>query len=370
MVKLKEREHIKPLTSLRFIFALMVFCCHLNIIQEFGTEAMKTFYLDYMVEGYLGVSFFFILSGFILSVNYYDRVVEGKLKINDFYFARIARIVPVTWVGLLVSIPITVFYKLHLGVKVLLAAFVFNLALVQSFIPSADYYMAYNPPDWSLSCELFFYISFPWLILFFNRYAGKWTFISISVILSVGLLLFLMSSINVDWHHSIFYVNPLVRIFDFILGIFLYLLYRNIPQRVSVGFGTILESLSIGMFFLFYSFHDSIDQVFRYSIYYWLPMLLIILVFALQSGYLSKLISNKWLFYLGEISFSFYIFHQIVIRYFRFINTRVNITDNTVLMVFLILMLSLGISVLSYELIEKPAKKYLLTKYHSRNRDL
>lgn len=62
---------IAPLTSLRLIFALMVLVSHLGILNEvaFSGHILK--------EGYVGVSFFFILSGFIIAHNYTTKLAEG-----------------------------------------------------------------------------------------------------------------------------------------------------------------------------------------------------------------------------------------------------------------------------------------------------
>jgi len=59
---------IKPLTSFRFFAALFVFLSHLSLFKEF--EETEWLFENILYEGYLGVTFFFILSGFILTFNY------------------------------------------------------------------------------------------------------------------------------------------------------------------------------------------------------------------------------------------------------------------------------------------------------------
>ena len=78
---------INTLTSLRFIFALMVFGAHCYTIDKF-------FDTHFFKEGFVGVSFFFVLSGFIIAYNYQKKFSENKIAKRAFWVARIARIYP------------------------------------------------------------------------------------------------------------------------------------------------------------------------------------------------------------------------------------------------------------------------------------
>lgn len=73
---------INSLTSLRFIFAMMVFGAHCYIIDDF-------FNAHFFKEGFAGVSFFFVLSGFIISYNYQYKLQEHKTDKRTFWAARI-----------------------------------------------------------------------------------------------------------------------------------------------------------------------------------------------------------------------------------------------------------------------------------------
>lgn len=66
----------------------------------------------------------------------------------------------------------------------------------------------------------------------------------------------------------------------------------------------------------FFVFHSYVPQVYRYSVYYWIPVSLLIGVFSMSSGPFARLLSHPRLVQLGEVSFAFYLLHQIVIRYF------------------------------------------------------
>lgn len=76
---------IKPLTSLRFIFALMVFAAHCYVIDPHFSHFLYK-------EGFVGVSFFFVLSGFIIAYNYQRKLVEKEVSRREFWVACFARI--------------------------------------------------------------------------------------------------------------------------------------------------------------------------------------------------------------------------------------------------------------------------------------
>ena len=104
---------IKPLTSLRFFFALMVFLSHIGFL--YGIDKQSQVDLDFFAkefiafkEGYLGVSFFFILSGFILTYNYSEKFKNKAITYKDYMRARFFRIVPLHWLTLLISIVLSI----------------------------------------------------------------------------------------------------------------------------------------------------------------------------------------------------------------------------------------------------------------------
>ena len=88
---------INTLTSLRFIFAMMVFGAHCYVIDNH-------FDIHFFKEGFVGVSFFFMLSGFIIAYNYQKKFSENKITKRTFWVARIARIYPLHWLTLLIAV--------------------------------------------------------------------------------------------------------------------------------------------------------------------------------------------------------------------------------------------------------------------------
>ncbi|MCE2765310.1 MAG: acyltransferase, partial [Fimbriimonadaceae bacterium] len=104
-----NREFFPQLTSVRFFAAFMVVLYHYEkLIADFFPAPIK----NAIHHGFVGVSFFFILSGYILGSNYYDKFsdssnspMEKKRQRIDFFWARLARIYPLYLVSILVMVP-------------------------------------------------------------------------------------------------------------------------------------------------------------------------------------------------------------------------------------------------------------------------
>lgn len=342
---------IRPLTSLRFFFALMVFFSHLSFVQT-DWAFYNWLKRNIFFEGYLGVSFFFILSGFVLSYNYQEKLKAKSITKKEFYIARFARIYPLHILTL-----IFMGASLYINNQFSINTFFPNLFLVQSFIPLQEYYFSYNSPSWSISNEMFFYMLFPFL--FFKTNKKGLFFIAIFFwILILGIF-----NPPPEIHKTIFYINPIVRLSDFMLGIILFRLYQS-NRLISFfqKYAHFFEILACIIFLLFLSLHNYVDRGYRYSVYYWFPMLFIIWVFANQKGLISKILSLPFFVFLGEISFGFYMFHFLVItvgiQLKQYLYREI---DDIVLAIFM-LFCSLLISFAPYKWYEKPINQYIKSK--------
>lgn len=339
---------INSLTSLRFFFALCVFVSHLGILQT--DPKYKMLYDKIFYEGFLGVSFFFILSGFILSYAYNLRLKKSYHSIKNFYVGRIARIYPVHIVTMLIAL----LFALILGQKDL--HLLPNMLLLQSFFSSQDIYFSLNAPSWSISDEMFFYFLFPIAVFISSRYK------LIAFILFSILIIFFNIYLNENLKHYWLYISPFTRFADFLLGMLLYQ-YSVQLQKKQIN-SNLIEIISLLIFFMFFIFHDYIPVSFRYSIYYWIPMSLIITSFALsfmsgQLGLISKVLSNKLLVFLGEISFCFYLSHLLIMQVMFFIKKHLNISIDLLIFSTIVLICTIIFSSLLHKYIELPLNKQI-----------
>ena len=145
------------LTGLRFVLALWVILHHLTgpgQSLEPLARAMPAAVYALIRGGYLAVTTFFVLSGFVLSRSY-AGMDWTRRSVARYTAGRIARVYPVYLLSLLMVAPFIAADPVP-GKAPLVAA---HGLLVQGWLGHIP--VNWNTPAWSLSCEMFFYLSFP-----------------------------------------------------------------------------------------------------------------------------------------------------------------------------------------------------------------
>lgn len=335
---------IEALTSWRFVFALMIFMHH------FTVDKMSLF-----SEGYLGVSFFFILSGFVLL---YGN--GNKFTIRGFILKRISKLYPLHLLCL--------FTVLLMGSSFYYKNFIANILLMQSWIPKVSFYFSYNAVSWCLSNELFFYVCFPFMGYYLSFITLKKQLLGVLMI-STFIILFAML-IPDKFHHFLFYICPLVRLSDFVLGMILYNLYKYVSDKKLIPLtrktATAFEVMSVIVLILFILCSSFIPQVYRYGIYYWLPMSFIIGTFAYFNtckGIISYILSQRLLVKLGMASFCFYMIHVLCINEVHRIVNYFDSNINWQVCFITTLVITAILSLLCFQYFESPINKYLRRKF-------
>ena len=306
---------INTLTSLRFIFAMMVFGAHCYVIDNH-------FDIHFFKEGFVGVSFFFMLSGFIIAYNYQKKFSENKITKRTFWVARIARIYPLHWLTLLIAVALGN-YVIASGTIDWCKHFPASLTLTNAYIPKDNYFFSFNSPSWSLCCEQLFYICFPFLIAFTKDYRK---------LLSTFLICAILSIVGM-------YFTPMI----------------------TSSQGSIIEIASIALFLSFYLYAAEIPKVYRYSCYYWIPIAFILISFSLQKGMVSRLLSNRLLVIGGEISYSFYLIHLFVLLSYAKWQKESDFHIDWYISIPLLFCVIILLSLLSYYYFEKPMNKLVKT---------
>jgi peptidoglycan/LPS O-acetylase OafA/YrhL len=289
------RRDLPRLTSLRAFAALAVLGYHLMRHTDLLPHD------SWFRYGFAGVGFFFILSGFVLTWSI--RPHDGAA---DFWVRRFARVYPSHFVMLLVALVVPVVP----GAITWLGA-VAGLLLVQSWFSDWDVVFGLNAVSWSLACEAFFYLCAPLVIRHLAAAsraravlaAGCWVALTTAAAVGFGL-----HSPAADVYA---YTNPLIRSGEFVLGVLLAVLVEKgwRPRLPLVPCVTALlvvaGSLSVGPGRLRQSVVDILLDPF---------FALVILAAALADlGGRKGVLQWRGLTYLGEVSFGFYLVHELVI---------------------------------------------------------
>ncbi len=279
-----------------------------------------------------GVSCFFVLSGFIISYAYPQ--LDGLKSTLRFFVARIGRIWPahIATGFLTVGLSQVPFWQ-PMG-KIFPWITIANFTMTHGWILDQRSYFSFNAPSWSISTEFFFYLCFPLLIF---QWSKTW---KVKVISSIVLLLcciaISMSLQTILTHiptsivfQRYLYINPLSRIFEFVSGMFVFGIYQRIKiKHIGYGLSTLIEILAISLVILETVLVPLLIQhcylyPYAHSYIYWLRYCggapfyaFTILALALGKGTISRILSQPFLVKFGDISYSIYLLHSIVLSQF------------------------------------------------------
>ena len=305
-----QRETLRALTSLRFVAALLVFSWH--CVPTRAVSVTFSF-------GYIGVAFFFLLSGFILTYTYHGAFGERLCPeaIRAFYVARVARVYPLH----LATMPLMIACLVYLGTNPLwsgvepqtrLQAVAVQAVLLQSWIPVRAIYFGANGPAWSISCEAFFYALFP-LAAFVLLRAFRSTpprsvlLAAAGVWLALTVFLAPQQAAIDDWR---WYVFPPARLVDFLVGMMLGIAFlrSNRAERGPLR-STCDEVVALAVVGLMVYVSPLVPLSLRFSAWVMPAWCAVIFLFARQQGMISRLLAHPVFVRLGEVSFAFYLSH-------------------------------------------------------------
>lgn len=311
-----SQRTLPSLTSLRFFAALIVVLYHFGLylppFAGFGLVSSL---------GYTGVTFFFVLSGFVLTWSYRDgdRALE-------FYGRRFARVWPLHAACTLAIVAIFFLIGTEQSAVKLSAV----TLLLQSWLPPGEYHYAYNGPSWTLSCEMFFYLAFPMLIVFVRRISFSWmapflvVLSTIVVIATLAIAPLLAPTLGVsgeELYGYTLYVFPAYRIIEFVLGITLGVAVRR-GWRLRLDWR--LAALICAVAYILISVgsavvYDGDSSRLPYGVadlFMLVPFCLLIVSAAvrdIRGG--DCLLTRRVFIVLGSSSFALYLVHEGVIRY-------------------------------------------------------
>jgi peptidoglycan/LPS O-acetylase OafA/YrhL len=296
---------LSALNALRFVAIVMIYFQHLQYPHGLGSA---------------GVVFFFMLSGFVMAYKYNQRFVRlNAIDVKHFLWKRFAGIFPLHLLTFVLSIPL-----MYLGsVRTNIGYALLNILLLHSLFPIGIQVFSFNSLSWFISDLALFYCLTPYLLYVLNKYQvsrkPKYLLSLIGVCLVCETIVSwlcidrMQESFSLAWWFA--YISPYNRIFVFLIGVSIGLLYCTVEKMIDFKNIWIRTVLSIfegsTLLFMFAALY------YRFVFYPVLSFIstMIIMVFSLQKGMFSVIIGNRMLVYLGSLSLSIYLIHQLVINY-------------------------------------------------------
>ncbi|MDN4503065.1 acyltransferase [Alteromonadaceae bacterium BrNp21-10] len=383
----KTSVHIPALTGVRFFAVFHIFLFHLWSVYNgdkaegfenlmIGFASMPQGLVSFLSNGFLSTPFFFMLSGFILSYLYWGK--EGQLTISrkQFWLSRLFRLYPIHLIVIVPTILLMFYNHLQNGFSGLevAASAVASITLTQAWY--APWVPMWSWPTWTISALVFLYLVMPWLM----HVLGKLTQTQ-SVILLMALPIISMvptaiyawltqGMVDVDIVWAIVIGStPLFWVPHFIAGMLLTRIFAisrfNSDWRPAEPSWFAWGDVAL-LGLIVYACMGTIAEPLKFFIRHGLFMPLymqIILDFARGNGIFARIFSLPGMQFLGELSFSIFIWQNIVMI-FCWISLMINpatghyhILGASVVIVLL--------SILSTYKIEKPLANKLQRKYLS-----
>jgi peptidoglycan/LPS O-acetylase OafA/YrhL len=357
-VTIVEKNEILALTGVRALASWWVVFFHLQPAFMTLAPALTLWLGGFAKGGDKGVDLFFVLSGFVLSLNYHDRFRRLGVELyGRFLWLRLARIYPVHLVGLavwaaLLMINLFVGHADTSGGYFSFKFLIANLLLVQSWwIPMK---MSWNYPAWSISMEWLAYLCFPLLI---RKVAG-----GRSIAFTVGWLLVLLCVTGplVMRYGS---AGPLLRISgEFLAGCLLWVLWRRLKEADAWRFNWITLPSVVTAIVL-------ANVIGWYSI----PAFgLVVLALALDDGIGARVFGCGPMVYCGKVSYSIYIMHSAIISICHVALPLSKYQDRSrperygVLLLYLLCIAAAGM--LTYHFVEEPMRRWMRDRIGSSRR--
>jgi peptidoglycan/LPS O-acetylase OafA/YrhL len=320
----KSRGWLPCLTGLRGVTAVWIVLFHFGRLSPLPR-------ILYCYGGQM-LSCFFILSGIVLAYSYSEAVTAGTVGWFKFFNLRLARIVPVHVVTWLIATVLHLGFAWNYSVEVHpWASWLAGLLCLQIYWPTQGLLYKWNAPSWSISCELFFYALFPFLV----PALGRWMKSKGSAIVTMFCLWFLevILFLGATWivlavihsGHSflgyrtygeakmgVLHVFPLLRLSEFLIGMCIGMAaLRWGPLLTSARNANLALGFGMAAILVLTQLPGLTSRTAGIQAYPLFIGFLVLMLVALMSGrtILTTFLNSRPIVFLGEISYSLYLVH-------------------------------------------------------------
>lgn len=346
-------EH--KLDGIRFLALTGVILCHVSShTLYYGGFMEKSDYVrtTFIYNLFQGVSLLFVLSSYLLS-SYLFRV-DIKSILKKYYARRFWRIFPAYAIVLTLCMVILVFVRHAIGTEEGLKHYFASLFFGNNVVYPLTHPVI-MPVSWTVELEVQYYCLLPFVILAYKRFKTLFRILSILALLFMPVLLDRFS-----WYE---HTNLPFQVPYFLAGILLADLLHHREEWAKalpintfltylIGFGAVFLLLWINWYY--YTFAGiKIDLA---------PILIFILMFLiLCKDFISRTMQNKWICFIGNMGYSLYLTHMLVISFAGKIMLHLKISDffmpNYILQVLLLYPLVVGFGFVFYRFVEFPLMK-------------
>lgn len=360
----KKRRYITGLDGIRAIAVIMVLAYHLK--------------LALFKSGFLGVTVFFVLSGYLITGILISEVEEeGTIDLKNFWLRRIRRLVPAVMSMAVVIIFVSavvnrvIFTK---GCKDFLAS-VLGFNNWWQIFNKVSYFEAAGVPSpfthcWSLAIETQFYLIYPLILLGIYKLAKSrgegrakrgLLFAGVTLLLALISVILMIALFNPQQDASRVYYGTDTRAFSLLFGALLAILweYRMVPRRLSASVNMVLGSVSFAVLLVMTIAINGSSNFWYRGGQFFGTILTVLMVYAVsgRKTWLSRFLSNPVLKWIGDRSYSIYLWHYpIILLISKGIKASWWIT-------LIEIVLSVVLAELSYRFIETPIRHGIIGEY-------
>ncbi len=305
--------------------------------------------------GFIGPDVFFVLSGFLIATRIFDQVEKGEFVFSDFYYRRVRRLFPAYFLMLSVSLLLAYFLLLPEDFRSFSKSFVAATVYLSNveFYRETGYFdtAAHFKPllhTWSLSVEEQFYLFFPIVVGFLAWMSRRQFFF---VFLGLSIVSFMAALIVVEVNRSFaFYMFPL-RIWELGLGVLVATGCYVLPKIKLAIIREVLAWFALALILLPVLLYEPTTKFPGLSaVPVCLGAWLIIQLDFERPTFVQKILTLKPIVFIGTLSYSLYLWHWPLFVFYSYTNTN----GIGPLGVTIMLLVTFGISYLSYRYVEAP----------------
>jgi peptidoglycan/LPS O-acetylase OafA/YrhL len=311
----------RTLDSWRGIAALLVALFHLNLVSPLYS-------LDLVRNGYLFVDFFFVLSGFVITHGYADRL--GTLQgVGTFAFKRFKRLWPLHVIVLAMFVLVesakaiaaargASFYAPPFTGATASSAVILNMVFGQAM--GFTDHSTWNIPSWSIAAEFWTYLIFASALYLASTRLSRVRFAAegLLAVLLVGSAAILVAR-SQHGQDATYDLGLFRCLYGFLVGHFVYRLWQACPKAVFDS-----PIIEIAVLVITFGYVSAVGRT-GYSFFAPLVFAVVVLVFAYEAGPVSRLMANRANEWLGRISYSLYMWQAFII--FNFVDRSVSVAE-------------------------------------------